>query len=37
MACMANALFDMDVGVPWMYPYLGGGVGYAWTHLRNFA
>ena len=32
---MANALFDLDVGVPWLYPYLGGGVGYAWTHLGN--
>jgi outer membrane protein OmpA-like peptidoglycan-associated protein len=26
----------MDVGVPWLYPYVGGGVGYAWTHLNNF-
>ena len=34
-AVMANALFDLDVGVPWLYPYLGGGVGYAWTHLGN--
>jgi opacity protein-like surface antigen len=34
-AIMANALFDLDVGVPWLYPYLGGGVGYAWTHLGN--
>ena len=32
---MANALFDMDVGAPWLYPYIGGGVGYAWTHLGN--
>jgi OmpA-OmpF porin, OOP family len=22
-AVMANALFDMDVGVPWLYPYIG--------------
>jgi OOP family OmpA-OmpF porin len=29
---MANALFDMDIGVPWLFPYLGGGAGYAWTH-----
>ena len=27
---MANALFDMDIGVPWLYPYVGGGVGYQW-------
>jgi OmpA-OmpF porin, OOP family len=33
---MANALFDMDIGVPWLYPYLGAGVGYAWTNLNNF-
>ena len=32
---MANALFDMDVGLPWLYPYIGGGVGYAWTNLNN--
>ncbi len=32
---MANALFDMDVGSPWVYPYIGGGVGYQWTNLNN--
>ena len=32
---MANALFDMDIGVPWLYPYIGGGAGYAWTNLRQ--
>jgi len=31
---MANALFDMDVGVPWVYPYLGAGAGYQWTRLN---
>jgi outer membrane protein OmpA-like peptidoglycan-associated protein len=31
---MANALFDMDVGVPWVYPYLGAGAGYQWTKLN---
>jgi OmpA-OmpF porin, OOP family len=30
---MANALFDMDIGVPWLYPYVGAGAGYQWTHL----
>ena len=30
---MANALYDMDIGVPWLYPYIGGGVGYAWTNM----
>ncbi len=33
---LANVLFDMDIGVPWLFPYIGGGVGYAWTNLRNF-
>lgn len=28
---MVNALFDMDVGSAWIYPYVGIGVGYAWT------
>lgn len=34
-AVMANALFDLDVRSPWVYPYLGGGVGYAWTAMSN--
>jgi len=33
---MANALYDMDIGVPWLYPYLGVGAGYQWTKLDNF-
>ena len=32
---MANALFDMDIAVPWLYPYVGGGAGYAWTSGSN--
>ena len=32
---MANAIFDMDVGFPWVYPYLGIGAGYQWTRLNN--
>ncbi len=32
---MANALFDLDIGFPWLYPYLGIGAGYAWTNLDN--
>jgi len=32
---MANVLFDMDIGFPWVYPYLGIGAGYAWTDLDN--
>jgi outer membrane protein OmpA-like peptidoglycan-associated protein/opacity protein-like surface antigen len=31
---LANALFDMDIGVPWLYPYLGAGAGYAWTRTE---
>ncbi len=31
---MANALYDMDVGFPWMYPYVGVGAGYQWTKLN---
>ena len=34
---MANAMFDIDIGVPWLYPYIGGGAGYQWTNLRNAA
>ena len=30
---MVNALFDMDIGKNWLYPYFGVGAGYAWTHL----
>jgi OmpA-OmpF porin, OOP family len=33
---MTNALFDMDVGSPYIYPYLGLGVGYQSTHLNGF-
>src|SRR5579872_420757 len=31
---MANVLFDMDIGVPWLYPYIGGGAGYTWTNMN---
>ncbi len=32
---MANALFDLDIGSRWVFPYLGAGVGYAWTSWQN--
>jgi OmpA-OmpF porin, OOP family len=32
---MVNAIFDMDVGANWIYPYFGAGVGYDWTHLKD--
>jgi OOP family OmpA-OmpF porin len=31
---MANALYDLDVGIPWIYPYFGAGAGYQWTKLN---
>jgi len=31
---MANALYDLDVGFPWIYPYFGAGAGYQWTKLN---
>jgi OOP family OmpA-OmpF porin len=34
---MANALFDMDIGSPWVYPYLGIGAGYQQTSAVNVA
>lgn len=33
---MGNAIFDLDVGSPRVYPYLGLGVGYRSTQLDNF-
>jgi opacity protein-like surface antigen len=32
---MTNLLFDMDIGQSWLYPYLGGGVGYGWDRLSG--
>ncbi len=32
---MLNALFDMDIGFPWIYPYIGVGAGYGWTDLNK--
>jgi outer membrane protein OmpA-like peptidoglycan-associated protein len=32
---MANALYDMDVGLPWIFPYVGAGAGYQWTKLNS--
>ena len=34
---MANAIYDLDVGLPWMYPYLGVGAGYQWTSLNGLS
>jgi len=32
---MANALFDLDIGVPWLFPYGGAGIGAAWTRWSS--
>jgi OmpA-OmpF porin, OOP family len=32
---MANVFFDFDIGLPWLYPYIGGGVGYAWSNFSR--
>ena len=32
---MVNALFDLDVGSPYVFPYLGAGLGYQWVDLRS--
>jgi OOP family OmpA-OmpF porin len=32
----ANALYDFDVGLPWLYPYVGGGLGYQGARFRYF-
>jgi OmpA-OmpF porin, OOP family len=34
-AVMVNTLFDLDIGSRWIFPYLGAGVGYAWTSWQN--
>ncbi len=31
---MLNALFDLDVGSPYIFPYIGGGAGYNWVDQR---
>ncbi len=31
---MANVLFDMDIGSPYIYPYLGAGAGAQWVRLN---
>jgi OmpA-OmpF porin, OOP family len=34
-AVMANVLYDFDIGFPWLYPYIGGGAGYAWSDFSR--
>ncbi|MCQ9156246.1 OmpA family protein [Acidomonas methanolica] len=33
---MANALFDLDIGKSWIYPYFGAGVGYGWQAMNTY-
>jgi OmpA-OmpF porin, OOP family len=33
---MVNALYDLDIGNRYVFPYLGVGAGYLWSHLDNF-
>ena len=35
VAVMVNGLFDLDIGVRWLFPYAGAGLGYASTHWRG--
>ena len=28
---MVNVLFDLDIGSPYVFPYVGGGAGYSWV------
>ncbi|MBC7799722.1 MAG: outer membrane beta-barrel protein, partial [Gemmatimonadaceae bacterium] len=32
---MLNALFDLDIGSPYVFPYVGGGAGYSWVRLNG--
>jgi OOP family OmpA-OmpF porin len=32
---MANAYYDLDVGLPWIFPYIGAGAGYQWSDLHS--
>jgi len=32
---MANVLFDLDIGSPYVFPYVGAGAGYAWVTQRQ--
>ncbi len=34
---MVNALFDLDIGSPYVFPYVGAGAGYAWVTQRQSA
>jgi outer membrane protein OmpA-like peptidoglycan-associated protein len=33
----ANVLYDFDIGLPFLYPYVGGGVGYQESDYNDFS
>jgi outer membrane protein OmpA-like peptidoglycan-associated protein len=33
---MVNVLYDVDVGLPYLYPYLGVGAGYQYQHFDSY-
>ena len=33
---MANALFDLDIGKSWLFPYFGAGIGYGWQAMNTY-
>jgi outer membrane protein OmpA-like peptidoglycan-associated protein len=33
----ANVLYDLDVGLPYLYPYVGAGVGYQFSNYESVA
>ena len=32
---MVNVFFDSDIGLPWLYPYIGAGAGYELTYFDH--
>ncbi len=32
---MVNLMFDLDVGSPYVFPYIGGGAGYSWVDQQR--
>ena len=32
---MANVMYDFDISLPWLFPYIGGGVGYSWSNFTR--
>src|SRR5690349_14454725 len=32
---MVNVIYDFDIGNGWIYPFVGGGIGYEWTKVSD--